>query len=95
MSTATNITIYIDDRPFSLKVKAEEEVMIRKVVDEVNDKLKNYKQTHKSRDKKDLLAMTLLTYAVETVKLRNTKTPEAVDNRLENLNELLDSALDN
>jgi cell division protein ZapA len=91
----TNITIYIDDRPFSLKVKTDEEVMIRDVVDEVNEKLKNFKETYKSRDKKDLLAMTLLTYAVETVKLRNTKTPESVDNRLDNLNELLDSALNN
>lgn len=92
---STNITIYIDDRPFSLKVKAEEELMIRKIVDEVNEKLKNFKQTYKSRDKKDLLAMTLLTYAVETVKLRNVKTPEIVDDRLESLNELLDSALNN
>lgn len=93
MANTTNITIYIDDRPYSLKVKLEEEAMIRKVVDDVNAKMKHFQQTYKQRDKKDLLSMTLLTYAVEMAKFNNTQTPEAIDERLETLNDLLDNAL--
>jgi cell division protein ZapA (FtsZ GTPase activity inhibitor) len=94
MAETTNITIYIDDRPFSLKIKVEEEVMIRSIVNEVNQKFNEFRLTHKSRDKKDLLAMTLLTYAVEMAKHRNQQTPEVIENRLTALSELLDSALD-
>ncbi|MFK7950412.1 MAG: cell division protein ZapA [Saprospiraceae bacterium] len=93
MADTTNITIYIDDRPYSLKVNVNEEVMIRDVVDEVNIKLKRFQKAYKSRDKKDLLSMTLLTYAVETAKLNNTQTPKAIDERLDALNDLLDNAL--
>lgn len=93
MAETTNITIYIDDRPYSLKVNVSEEAMIRQVVDEVNTKLKRFQQAYKSRDKKDLLSMTLLTYAVETAKFNNTQTPAAIDERLDALNDLLDNAL--
>ncbi len=67
--------------------------MIRQVVDEVNTKLKHFQQAYKSRDKKDLLSMTLLTYAVEMAKFNNTQTPAAIDKRLDALNDLLDNAL--
>lgn len=93
MAETTNITIYIDDRPYSLKVNVSEEAMIRQVVDEVNTKLKHFQQAYKSRDKKDLLSMTLLTYAVEMAKFNNTQTPAAIDKRLDALNDLLDNAL--
>jgi cell division protein ZapA (FtsZ GTPase activity inhibitor) len=94
VADTTNITIYIDERPYSLKVKAEEELMIRKVVDEVNEKIKHFQQVYKQRDKKDLLSMTLLTYAVETAKFNNNQTPKAIDERLSALNDLLDNALE-
>jgi cell division protein ZapA (FtsZ GTPase activity inhibitor) len=94
VADTTNITIYIDERPYSLKVKLDEEAMIRKVVDEVNEKMKHFQQTYKQRDKKDLLSMTLLTYAVETAKFSNTQTSQVIDERLDALNDLLDNALE-
>lgn len=93
MTETTNITIYIDGRPYSLKVNINEVSMIRTVVDEVNSKLKNFQKAYKNRDKKDLLSMTLLTYAVETAKFNNTQTPTAINDRLDVLNDLLDEAL--
>lgn len=93
MADTTNITIYIDDRPYSLKIKVEEELMIREVVEEVNAKMKDFQQTYKQRDKKDLLSMTLLTYAVETAKVDHTEILEAIDERLDVLNDLLDDVL--
>ncbi len=94
LAETTNITIYIDERPYSLKVNVSEEAMIRSVVDEVNTKLKNFQKAYKNRDKKDLLSMTLLTYAVETAKFNNNQTPTAIDERLNILNDLLDEALE-
>ena len=93
MAETTNITIYIDNRPYSLKVNVSEVSMIRAVVDEVNSKLKNFQKAYKNRDKKDLLSMTLLTYAVETAKFNNTQTPTAINERLDFLNDLIDEAL--
>lgn len=93
LAETTNITIYIDNRPYSLKVNVNEVSMIRTVVDEVNSQLKNFQKAYKNRDKKDLLSMTLLTYAVETAKFNNTQTPTAINERLDFLNELLDEAL--
>ena len=93
LAETTNITIYIDNRPYSLKVNVNEVSMIRTVVDEVNLQLKNFQKAYKNRDKKDLLSMTLLTYAVETAKFNNTQTPTAINERLDFLNELLDEAL--
>lgn len=93
MAETTNITIYIDNRPYSLNVNVSEVSMIRTVVDEVNSKLKNFQKAYKNRDKKDLLSMTLLTYAVETAKFNNTQTPTAINERLDFLNDLIDEAL--
>lgn len=93
MAETTNITIYIDNRPYSLNVNVSEVSMIRAVVDEVNSKLKNFQKAYKNRDKKDLLSMTLLTYAVETAKFNNTQTPTAINERLDFLNDLIDEAL--
>ena len=93
MAETTNITIYIDSRPYSLNVNVSEVSMIRAVVDEVNSKLKNFQKAYKNRDKKDLLSMTLLTYAVETAKFNNTQTPTAINERLDFLNDLIDEAL--
>jgi hypothetical protein len=37
--------------------------------------------------------MTLLTYAVEIAKFNDAQTPEAIDERMDALNDLLDNAL--
>ncbi len=94
MDTTVNITIFIDERPFSLKVREDEEMLIRNAADEVNERINEFRQLYKQKDKKDLLSAVLLLFAVENIKIQTTQSPKAVEYRLDSLNELLDVALE-
>ena len=65
------ITVNIADRPYRLKIKREEEEIIRKAVKETETRLKEYSQHFAFNDKQDLLAMVLLHYASTAQKLES------------------------
>lgn len=88
-----NITVVVAGRPYSLKIKKSEEQLIRRVTDEVNDKIDFFQQTYKQRDKKDCLSMALLTYAVEAEKHKEVINDKKVNDKVERLEKLLDEAL--
>lgn len=66
-----SIEVNIAGRSFPLKVTDEEETLVLRVAEEINDKVKNLQNTYLQRDKQDCLSMALLTYALETAKLKN------------------------
>lgn len=74
------LTVLIAGRPYPLRIRADEEPAIRRLVKEVNDKLAHFQQTYPDRDKQDYLAMAVLTYAVDLYKAKqvpnNTPQPE-------------------
>lgn len=101
-----NITVLIAGRPYPLKVEEADEASIRQIAKEVNDKINNFQMNYNKKDKQDCLSMALLTYAVDLHKWRTGKqqletgeTPSdnsnlgAVANKIEQLDELLDSLL--
>ena len=91
------ITVVIAGRPYSLKVKAEDEPVILRLTKEINVKIRQFQSNYVNKDKQDLLAMTLLNYSVDLHKLRtkNTTNPpssnpladslQAIDNLLDDL----------
>lgn len=86
-----SITVVIAGRPYPLKVKAEDEAAIRKIVKDVNEKINRFQLTYTNKDKQDCLAMALLTYAVDLHKHQQTTTPESIlSSKLSQLDELLD-----
>ncbi len=88
---AKNITVLIGGRPYPLKVQPEDEATIRKIVKEVNEKINRFQLTYTNKDKQDCLAMTLLTYAVDLHKSRQTASADtALSSKLSHLDELLD-----
>ena len=60
-----NINLLIADRPYPLKIKPEEEEMVRKVAKEINEKVKQFQYQYAAKDKQDYLAMCALMLGVE------------------------------
>ena len=88
-----NITITIAGRPYSLKIKVDEEQLIRGVAKEVNEKVAFFEKTYKQRDKKDCLSMALLTYAVEAAKLKKANKDIIIQEKVARIENLIDETL--
>jgi cell division protein ZapA len=90
------ITISVAGRPYPLKIKASDETTIRKVVKEVNEQVQQFLLNYPTKDKQDSLVMTILTYATDLHKIRQslstTQDPEIVE-KLSALDSLLEEAL--
>lgn len=69
-----NITVIIAGRPYPLKIKVEDEIIISQIVKEINDKVRNFQLTYSKKDKQDCLAMAVMTYALDLFKSKNTDT---------------------
>ena len=92
------ITVLIAGRPYPLKIHAKEEPIVRRLVKALNDRIIQFQRTYK-KDKQDLLAMTLLTYAMDLHKAQSNKTSNIpitqLTNSIQEVDELLESILDN
>ena len=89
-----NITVLIAGRPYPLKIKAEDEPAIRKIVKEVNDKINRFQLTYTNKDKQDCLSMTVLTYAVDLYKNKPPDNSDpSLDTKLSDLESILDQLL--
>ena len=89
------ITVTIAGRPYSLKVQAEDEPVILRLTKEINEKLRQFQTTYKSKDKQDLLAMTLLTYSVDLHKARTKTSTDLSTNHLTEPLQDIENLLDN
>jgi len=76
------ISVNIADRPYRLTIKREEEEVIRKAANKINEKVKNYSANYAFNDKQDLLAMVALEEA--TVALNNEHKLSDIDNSVVN-----------
>lgn len=89
-----HITVVIAGRPYPLKVQAEDEAAIRKIVKEVNERVNTFQLTYTNKDKQDCLAMALLTYAVDLFKSSQSEDgQERLAARLSRVDNLLDDLL--
>jgi cell division protein ZapA len=94
MIQSLKIKVTIGDRVYPLTIRDEsEEEGIRAAVKKINDLIKKFEQSYEVRDKQDVLAMCALQFAsqqeVKTVK--ENVVSEHVENKLRELNDLLDS----
>ncbi len=91
-----NITVVIAGRPYPLKVQERDEPSIRKIVNEINEKVNDFQLTYTNKDKQDCLAMAALTYAVDNYKTRLSNVAledDVLVQRLENIDILLEQLL--
>lgn len=90
------ITVNIADRPYRLKIKREEEEVIRKAVKEIEQRIREYSEHFAFNDKQDLMAMVLLHYASTVQKLEGDllSGENMVIKRLQQMEELITEHLE-
>ncbi len=90
------VNVVIADRSYRLKIRAEEEEAVRRTMKEVNDKILEFKTAYAGKDIQDYIAMVLIMYATlpsaPSAGATTATDPEA-DNRLRNMESLLDEVL--
>ena len=69
-----SIEVMIGGRSYPLKVTEDEETLVLQLANEINEKVRNLQNTYLQKDKQDCLSMALLTYAMETARLKNDLT---------------------
>jgi cell division protein ZapA len=81
----------IADRPYPLKVKPEEEEMVKNAAKQINQKVKELQDLYAAKDKQDFLAMSALTYAVEaaTLKKLNQSSGQLIEQKINDIAQLL------
>jgi cell division protein ZapA len=67
-----SIEVSIGGRKYPVKVTEEEEILVRDIVNEVNQKVKDFQAQYRTKDKQDHLSMALLTYALQSAKQQGT-----------------------
>ena len=67
-----SIKVNIGGRTYPLTIKRSEEEKIRKAASKINENLKELKNNYAVIDTQDLLAMTVLQYATDSVSTNNT-----------------------
>ena len=87
-----SINVNIGGRTYPLKISRDEEEQIRKAVSEINNNIKDLQNNYAVKDMQDLLAMTVLQYASETVKVNNSVEFEKLENAILALNNELKSS---
>ncbi len=96
LDDSKQLTVTIAGRPYPLKIKANDEPAIRKIVKEVNDKINQFQLAYPGREKQDCMALVLLSYAVDLHKASSAPTAPPVpelSERLSRIHRLLDEAL--
>ncbi|MDR1725069.1 MAG: cell division protein ZapA [Bacteroidales bacterium] len=90
------VTITIADRKYKVKIQTDEEEVFRNASNLIKEKLEGYARLYAYKDKQDLLAMVLLEYVTQYIKIeekRNFKDEE-VTQRLEQLDRFLNEQID-
>jgi cell division protein ZapA len=89
-----SMNIMIAGRSYPLRVKGGDQESIKVVVDEINEKIKDFQLTYINKDKQDCLAMALLTYAVDFHKSENEQLSESIAKKVERLEAMIDNVLE-
>jgi len=87
------ITVLIAGRPYPLKINKKDEPVVRNLVKEANEKVQQFQQIYR-KDKQDLLAMTLLTYAMDLHKAQANSTSTIPIHHLSESIQEVDNLLD-
>ncbi|MGY0392275.1 cell division protein ZapA [Bizionia sp. KMM 8389] len=96
MSEKLKIKLSIANRVYPLTIAPSQEEGLRKAAKNIEAMIKQFEQSYSVQDKQDVLAMCALQFAtqVEQKSLDKAYVNEAVELKLDALNQLLDTHLD-
>ena len=86
-----SIKVIIGGRTYPLTIKREEEEKIRKAVSEIDNNIKNLKDNYAVVDMQDLLAMTSLEYATESIRKNSSVEFDHLSEEIMKLKEELEN----
>ena len=87
------VNVVIGDRTYRIKIKAEDEEMIRKLSKKLNVQLNNFKSQYAGKDMQDYIAMALLWFVSENHENGDKMNNEDITERLSKIEEDLDKSL--
>ena len=88
------INIAIADRTYRLKLKVEDEEVVRKTVKLINEKIVEFKTQFAGKDMQDYIAMVLIFYATQsTGQQGNPALEEELTDALQRIEEQIDKIL--
>ena len=95
MSEKLKIKLSIGNRVYPLTIESSQEEGLRKAAKHIEAMIKQFEQSYSVRDKQDVLAMCALQFAsqVEQKSIDKTIISTHVEEKLNALNDLLDSSL--
>ena len=96
MEANQNIKITIAGRPYRLSVKSEEEEVVRKAADFVNQTILEYSKAFEYKDHQDLFAMIALQTSANSIRLEEERSfrNKDLEIKLSEIDEVLSSYLE-
>ena len=85
-----SIKVVIGGRTYPLTINREDEEKIRKSVSDIDSNIKNLKENYAVNDMQDLLAMTALEYANDSITKNNSVEFEKLSKEITNLRDDLE-----
>jgi|TARA_B110000459_G_scaffold202149_1_gene254517 cell division protein ZapA len=85
-----SIKVVIGGRTYPLTINREDEEKIRKSVSDIDNNIKNLKENYAVNDMQDLLAMTALEYANDSITKNNSVEFEKLSKEITNLRDELE-----
>jgi len=94
MDSLIAATVVIGDRSYRIKVRPEDEEVVRRTIKTINEKIIEYRTQFSGKDMQDYIAMVLAWYATE----QNSVTAsiiekENIEDQLNSIEKLLDTQL--
>jgi cell division protein ZapA len=74
VQTKQNIKIFIAGRPYKIAINSDEEELVRRAADLLNETIKKYSQTFEYKDQQDLFAMIALQHVATSIRLEDEKS---------------------
>jgi cell division protein ZapA (FtsZ GTPase activity inhibitor) len=94
MESLIAATVVIGDRSYRIKVRPEDEEVVRRTVKTINDKIVEYRAQFSGKDMQDYIAMVLAWYATEqNSAIASVVEKENIEEQLTSIEKLLDAQL--
>ena len=94
MSELIAISALIGDRSYRVKIKPEDEEVVRRTIKTINDKIIEFKTHFAGKDMQDYISMVLLWYATEeNAGIQAGMEKDNLSGQLNAIEKLLDSTL--
>ena len=94
MDSLIAATVVIGDRSYRIKVRPEDEEVVRRTVKTINEKIVEYRAQFSGKDMQDYISMVLAWYATEQNNaIASIVEKENVEEQLTSIEKLLDGQL--